>query len=332
MSDSRKVFAFDFFLLKKERLLLPLFLILLLACLLYALSAFYFPAPALEIPERAQALSSYQGRVNFLDDLLASGQLSPSETVAVQGEIRLLSFYLSTGSIKTDYVNPGELTSLGSPYQGVAFAFKNIAVAFPFMAFFAPLVFYRTLFSHGAMGAKAFAMAPLEKKTAFRANALFAFGITAIPFLLFFLVSLGGILLSGNPQILYDFGAAYQAIPSSFLLLPLALSLAAYTLFLWGVSFLAYCLFHQDYIALFSPALLSLIFVALFALLSLSLPNLNVLESNPRAAYFPLLSLYHLAFYPLSYPYYLALGLHLFAAGLLFAMTYRHYAKEGFPL
>lgn len=332
MSASRKVFAFDFFLLKKERLFLPLILVLLLACLLYALSAFYSPSSALEIPDRAQALSSYQTRVNFLDDLLASGQLSPSETLAVQGEIRLLSFYLSTGSIKTDYVDPGELTSLGSPYQGVAFAFKNVAIAFPFMALFAPLVFYRTLFSHGAMGAKAFAMAPIEKKTAFRANALFALMIVAIPFLLFFLLSLIGILASGNPRILYDSGVAYQVVPASFLLLSLALSLAAYILFLWAVSFLAYRLFHQDYIALASPALLSLIFLALFALLSLSLPNLNALEKSPWAAYFPLLSLYHLAFYPLAYPYWLALGLHLLGAGLLFTLTYRHYAKEGYPL
>lgn len=309
-----------------------IFLLLGLACLLFALSAYYAPASATLMPDRAQELASYQKRVFYLNEILASGQLTPNETEAVNGEIHLLDFYLSSGTIAEDYVKTSGLSSLGSPYQGTAFAFKNIEAAFAFMSLFVPFSFYRYVFSHGALGSKNFAMAPLEKKKAFASNFLFSLLLISLPFLFFFLVSGLGIAWGGNSLILYEKDGVYHAFRAGFLLLSLFLSLSVYVGLLLGVCFLAALLFHQDYIALFSPLLLTLLILALFSIINLSSPTLSALEENDLASYFPLLSLYHLAFYPTAFPYWVSWVVHaLFALGLFF-LCYRHYAKEGYSL
>lgn len=327
----KRVFSFDSFVLKRRWLFFAIAFLAIVAIFLYALSAYYSPGTPINALDKTKTLASYVSEKNELILLLSGGQLNEEETGIAEARLRLLSFYIDSGTVSSDYVKATSLSSLGSPYQGVSFAVKALGLSFPFMAVYVPFVHWQFVVSHGSFGSKNVLMSPTAPKTDFLGNSLYITALTMIPIILF--AAMGSAGLGGSEAlILCDGPSGYYAISVSLLLLSFLLSLVVFSLLMAAMSFAAALFFKKDYAAYASPALVCVFFLTLFSIMSVKSPSLDSLSETGLSAYFPILSLYRLSLYPTSWGYWVSLSAHLLVAMAIMFLSCKAYSNRGYRL
>lgn len=329
--ELRRVFIFDAFILRRRWLFFSIAIIAIFGILVYAFSAYYAPGTPVDVLDKAKTLTSYASEKEGLLALLSSGGLSAEEIGIAESRVKLLSFYLDSGTVSSDYVRAGYLSTLGAPYQGVSFAIKALGLSFPFMAIYVPYLLWQFLLSHGSFGSKNVMMSPISPKRQSIGDSLFVIFLALAPILIFLII--GSVGLGGSGAlIMYERDGGYHSFGVPLLILSLSLSLIVFSLLVAAISFGASLLFKKDYAAYASPALVCVFFLALFSIMSVKSPTLSSLSESGLSAYFPLLSLYSLAFYPTGWAYWASLSAHLLAAVSILFLSYRSYRAWGYSL